>query len=283
VTGISGYVIPFRWGLSADGALAFGASTEVCFDLDDAPLHQLTDPANAILYRRATIGTGTWTAMVTTYNAGTNQLCTTTDQFSEWTAGGTGAALPVELVEFSALPDGPSRVLLSWTTASETNNAGFAVEQRVEDDFESQWSEVGFVNGQGTTLEARRYVFPLDDLEVGRYQFRLKQVDFDGTAEYSPEVEVTVELAEQFVLHAAYPNPFITQTTLQFAVREPSAVRVVLYDALGRRVQTVFEGEVGGSQMVRLRIDGTTLGSGVYVARLEGEGISAIQRLTLIK
>ncbi|MEM1093376.1 MAG: choice-of-anchor Q domain-containing protein [Bacteroidota bacterium] len=283
VTGISGYVIPFRWELSADGTLAFGASTEVCFDLDDAPLHQLTDPANAILYRRATIGTGTWTAMVTTYNAGTNQLCTTTDQFSEWTAGGTGAALPVELVEFAALPDGPSRVLLSWKTASETNNAGFAVEQLVEDDFESQWSEVGFVNGQGTTLEAQRYVFSLDDLEVGRYQFRLKQVDFDGTTEYSPEVEVTVELAERFVLHAAYPNPFTTQTTLQFAVREPSAVRVVLYDALGRRVQTAFEGEVGGSQMVRLRIDGATLGSGVYVARLEGEGISAIQRLTLVK
>ena len=149
--------------------------------------------------------------------------------------------LPVELVRFEAQADGDGAVLF-WGTAGETNNAGFQVEHRPPSSTADVWREVGFVEGAGTTSDVRAYRFAVTDLEAGRHRFRLRQTDFDGTVQYSPEVEVALGVPDVALLSAPYPNPFRDQTRFAITVQQPQRVRVEVYDLLGRRVAQLFDG-----------------------------------------
>ena len=126
----------------------------------------------------------------------------------------TFSFVPVELVSFSAEVFG-GKVKLSWMTATELNNYGFQIERR---NAESEvWSNVGFVNGNGSTTEMHYYSFSDNSVPVGKYYYRLKQMDFSGSYEYSNEVEVTViEVLNDFTLQQNYPNPFNPSQGLHF-------------------------------------------------------------------
>ena len=127
------------------------------------------------------------------------------------------------------------------------------------------------------------YSYRIEDLDPGRHTFRLKQIDYDATFEYSPEVEVVIEMAEQFLVEPAYPNPFNPEAQLRFAVSRRQAVRVDLYDVLGHRVQALYEGHLPAGQLQTVRIDGSSLPSGTYVVRLVGETFLDTQIVTLLK
>ena len=186
--------------------------------------------------------------------------------------------LPVELVSFTALASGAD-VLLHWTTASETNNAGFEVER-----MDAQtWMRLAFVEGHGTTAEAQSYGYRLEGLAPGAYRFRLKQIDHDGGARYSPEAEVTVELAEAFVLSGAYPNPFNPRTTFTLSVAQAQHVEVAVFDVLGRQVARLFDGPMEAGQAQVLDFDGAGLASGTYVIAVSGERFAARQTVVLLK
>jgi hypothetical protein len=192
--------------------------------------------------------------------------------------------IPVELTGLAAQADGQA-VTLTWQTATETNNAGFAVEQREESGPDAgRWREVAFVAGAGTTDAPQTYRRTLANVPYGAHAFRLRQVDFDGTATPSQEVEVTVELADAYAL-AAYPNPLpgSAEGTLDVTVREAQRVEAALYDVLGRRVAVLFDGEVAASDTERLTLSARGLASGVYVVRVVGERFSATRRVTIVR
>lgn len=190
-----------------------------------------------------------------------------------------GGVLPVELSRFEALRDGQDAVL-HWTTASETNNSGFTVQQLYDDE---TFREIAFVEGAGTTSQAQRYTYRVRDLPAGMHTFRLEQVDFDGTTTSSSSVEISIPLAEPFVLTAAYPNPFHGTATLSLEVRETQDVSVMLYNILGQRVQHLFDGTVRAGSPQPLTIDGSHLPSGVYVYRVQGRTFSATQQIAHVK
>ena len=193
------------------------------------------------------------------------------------------AELPVELSTFTATADGEA-VVLRWTTASETNNAGFDVETRPAGAVDaSAWQRLAFVEGHGTTSEARTYTYRTGGLEPGRHVFRLKQVDFDGAVEYSPETEVSVELAGGYRLGAAYPNPFNPSTTFTLAVRRTQHVEVGVYDVVGRRVAVLHAGVLAAQQAHRFVWEAGTAASGLYFVRAQGEDFVAVQRVTLLR
>jgi len=187
-------------------------------------------------------------------------------------------AVPVELVGFDALQDG-SDVLLSWETASETNNAGFEVQM----DAGSGYQAMGFVAGHGTTTETQTYAYAVRDLDPGTYQFRLKQIDFDGIFEYHGDLEAAVETPGRYVLMPAYPNPFNPEATVRFAVRDSAPITLTLHDAVGRKVSTLYSGTPEANQTLSVHIDGSALPSGHYLVRLTGSGFSASQSVTLLK
>ena len=191
------------------------------------------------------------------------------------------ASLPVELAAFEATPDGRA-VTLQWATAGETNNAGFEVQHRQEEG-EGRFERVAYVEGAGTTTVPQTYTHRLDNLIPGHHAFRLKQIDLDGTATYSPDVEVAVELPSAYLIEPIYPNPFHASATLRFGVQQTQQVEVAVYDVLGRRVQTLFDGVAEMGRIETLTLDGGRLPSGTYLVRVSGEHVRTAQRVMLLK
>ncbi len=189
--------------------------------------------------------------------------------------------LPVELSNFEAEVE-DREISLQWETSSETNNAGFAIEYAGLD---GQYSEIAFVEGNGTTSEANNYQFAINEFEIGIFKFRLKQVDFDGSYGYSPELDLTVDLPSDMVLDPAYPNPFNPVTNIRFAVKERQNVNLHLFDLQGRLVKNLFEGPMEGGVMKTFRLDAFDLTSGTYIVQLRGEELkkSMTRSILLIK
>jgi hypothetical protein len=187
--------------------------------------------------------------------------------------------VPVELTAFDAVIDGRD-VLLSWATASETNNAGFHVEARSAS---ADWQRLAFVDGYGTTAEAQTYRFRAQGLTAGTHVFRLRQVDLDGTATLTQEVEVAIGVSGVAEVSAVGPNPVQDVAALTVAVTETQRVTVGVYDVLGRLVATPFDGalEAGTGQQVAL--DARRLAPGTYVLRVAGETFQEAQRFTVAR
>ena len=192
-----------------------------------------------------------------------------------------GQQLPVELVSFDAMLDGHT-VLLRWKTASETNNAGFEI-QGISRSDQTEWEVLGFIEGAGTTVDPQRYSYRVDQLLAGQHRFRLKQVDFDGTFEYSPEVEVAVGLPTAFHLSKAYPNPFNPETQFSVSVAQAQQVETAVYDVVGRRVATLFDGFMDAQTTRSMVFEAGGLPSGLYLIRIVGERFVTTQVVTLVK
>ncbi len=153
--------------------------------------------------------------------------------------------VPVELVSFNAeMVDG--NVVLNWSTATELNNSGFQIEKRQKSDVKGQteFNNVGFVNGKGTTTEKTFYSFKDKNEKPGTYLYRLKQIDFDGTFSYSNEVEIEVTGPKDFALYQNYPNPFNPSTTIKFALPVKTNLSLNVYNTLGEKVAEIFKGEM---------------------------------------
>ncbi|MEM6646393.1 MAG: endonuclease [Bacteroidota bacterium] len=198
-------------------------------------------------------------------------------------SGQSFGALPVELIAFEAVAS-EDRIHLTWATASETNNAGFAIEWRAGQygqSGRSDWSEAAFVTGYGTTLLMQTYRHTLHSLLPGTYRLRLRQVDFDGTTDYSPEVEATVQPAG-FGLALSTPAPNPAHSTTAIAVTAPAdgLTDLSVYDLLGRRV---FADRLmlRGGEASRQRLDVTTWSAGVYLIRMHQDERIATARLVV--
>ena len=72
----------------------------------------------------------------------------------------------------------------------------------------------------GTTTEPQSYSFIDENISAGKYQYRLKQIDFDGTFEYSKTIEVEINPPTKFSLEQNYPNPFNPSTTIIFSMQD---------------------------------------------------------------
>lgn len=198
-----------------------------------------------------------------------------------WTVRASyNANLPVELTAFEGVVD-ESRVLLTWATASELDNAGFEVQHRPAG--QETFQVLGFVAGHGTTADAQTYSFRADDLTPGTHTFRLMQLDFDGLYEYSPEIELTLELPGTHVLTDSYPNPFNPTTQFNLTVARDQEVGIHLYDALGQQVQTIHQGALGANTAHRFTIEAGTLPSGLYIYQVRGASFTDSRRIMLMK
>ena len=191
-------------------------------------------------------------------------------------------ALPVTLTGFTAVRNG-SAAVLTWRTASETNNAGF----RVQYERAAGWEALGFVPStvdDGTTGEAQSYRFVVDRrLGPGTHRFRLEQVDLDRSTTLSDTVQVEIGMEGALHLSAPAPNPAAERATLSFAVQEGTKAEVTMYDVLGQRVRTLYEGRPPGEEGRRLTVETRDLPSGVYVVRLRAGGRTQTRRLTVVQ
>jgi hypothetical protein len=179
----------------------------------------------------------------------------------------SGQLVPVELTSFTAAAD-YGVVELSWITATETNNQGFEVQRSNGGEFET----IAFVNGNGTTTQTQVYSYTDRSVNVGQYSYRLKQVDFDGTFEYSGVVEVDVPAPAVFAMDQNYPNPFNPSTKIAFRLAVDSKVSMKVFNVLGQEVANLINTNMAAGSH-NINFDASSLNSGVYLYRIEANGI----------
>jgi uncharacterized lipoprotein YddW (UPF0748 family) len=195
------------------------------------------------------------------------------------------AIVPVELTTFYAAVE-KNIITLHWETASELNNRGFEIEKKIVD----SWKTIGFKEGKGTTSEKIKYSFE-DDLSNfifnGTLYYRLKQIDYNGTFDYSNVLNVNFTLVpKEFVLEQNYPNPFNPVTIIKFQLPEGGFTTLKVYDILGREATTLLsEKKEAGSYSIEFNYKsaGENIPSGVYVYQLICNRIVLSKKMILTK
>ncbi len=196
--------------------------------------------------------------------------------------------VPVELASFTSIVNN-NNVTLNWKTASEVSNAGFEVERFDEES--AGWNKIGFVEGSGTSTEIHNYNFNDRELQTGVYNYRLKQIDLNGTFKYY-NLNETVEIGmpTNFALYQNYPNPFNPTTKISFVI--PADVetlratslqtRLVVFDLLGREVATILNNPMLAGKY-EIEFDASDLPSGIYFYSLSFSNYSDTKKMVLIK
>jgi hypothetical protein len=192
---------------------------------------------------------------------------------------GNSATVPVELTSFAANVNNDGDVILNWTTATELNNQMFEIERRSE---EGQYLMIGYVNGHGTTTENQEYSYVDNTVETGTYFYRLKQIDFLGTYEYSDEIEVEVKGPLTFGLEQNYPNPFNPSTHIKYNIPESGVVKLAIYNMLGEEVAVLVDGMVEAG-FYEVTFDASHLPSGAYFYRLQSDKLNQVKKMLLMK
>ena len=199
----------------------------------------------------------------------------------------TKDVLPITLTYFNAKLSQGKFVALDWKTISEINNYGTSVQKKIVD-ATNDFSDISnsFQPGHGTTTVAQNYSFTDSTAKPGRWLYRLKQVDLDGTVNPSQAVEVDVpsidNVPDKFALNQNYPNPFNPSTTISYYITKNEPVSLKVFDALGREVSTlVNEKQDVGSHNVSF--SGQNLSSGTYFYRLQTPEKAETKRMMLVK
>ena len=199
--------------------------------------------------------------------------------------------VPVELTSFTAGSDADA-VILRWNTATEKNNLGFEVQKKETVNQNSadnpDWKKIGFVAGNGTTAEPKIYSFKDENISNGTIQYRLKQVDLDGTVHFSDKIEIEINnIPKEFALSQNYPNPFNPATSVRYDISVQSQVTLNIYDGLGRLVKSLVNGvkEPGRYTITwnGRNNNNETVSSGFYIYKLKAGNFSAIKKMLLLK
>lgn len=191
--------------------------------------------------------------------------------------------IPVELISFTA-ENSTNGVILKWITASETNNFGFSLERSTDN---SQFTEIKFIEGKGTTTGQNQYSLLDNDLKAGTVHYRLKQIDFDGTFEYSNVISVDIALPYQYSLAQNHPNPFNPLTKLSFELSVNADVKLVVYNTIGQQVAELVNGELNAGRY-EYDFNAKDLSSGIYFYTLnaagkDGKVFNSTRKMILIK
>ncbi|PEN14802.1 hypothetical protein CRI94_00460 [Longibacter salinarum] len=191
----------------------------------------------------------------------------------------SSAPLPVELAEFTATVTDQD-VELTWQTTSETNNAYFQIDHRAGD---APFQKLHTTPGAGTSSDPQSYRYRVTDLGAGSHDFRLQQVDVDGSVNLNATRTVEVTLSQPFVLTSPAPNPVADKSRMSLTVQESQPVKVHVYNTLGQRVQTLFDGEVRANTPVDLTLEADNLSSGAYFVRVEGRSFTTTRKATVVR
>jgi hypothetical protein len=169
-------------------------------------------------------------------------------------------------------------ITLQWQTSSEINNSGFEIERSYDGVL---FRKIGFVKGNGNTTEPQQYTFT--DKHTTNCFYRLKQIDYNGTSNYSDLIEVKENLeVAGLSLVQNFPNPFNPVTKIEFALPEQSDITLKVYDILGKEVAILASGNYTAGRYT-VPFDGTNHASGIYFCEMKAGAHKSIIKMILIK
>jgi len=186
--------------------------------------------------------------------------------------------LPVELTSFTAnFID--NKIKLNWATATEVNNMGFDVERSLNNGI---WNKIAFIKGSNNSNSTKNYSYTDLSPVNGKIEYRLKQIDVNGSYKYSNTIEVSTAIPANFSLAQNFPNPFNPTTVIHYSIPKAEYVSLKVYDELGNEAATlVNENKDAGSYKVSF--NGANLSSGIYFYKINAGEFSNVKKLILIK
>jgi len=196
----------------------------------------------------------------------------------------TSLYVPVELISFTFKIFSNS-IKIIWETVSETNNYGFEIEKSIDS---INFRKIGFVKGNGTTSKRFYYTFIDKDLSSSIFYYRLKQIDFNGSCNYSRIIKSEMTIPCSNCLLQNYPNPFNPETTIQYQILKESHVTLKVYNINGQLIKTLLNEEISpGSHSTTW--DGNDnsrnkVSSGIYIYILKtSTGYTESKKMLLLK
>jgi uncharacterized protein (TIGR02145 family) len=209
-----------------------------------------------------------------------------TDHFGSNTAGSircvldnSSSVMPVELTSFNASVTN-GNVKLNWNTATELNTSSFDVEKNT--DGNTSWQKIASVKASGNSSSPVSYSYIDKIANAGKYNYRLKMIDNDGSYKYSSIVNADVLSPLTFELSQNYPNPFNPSTLIRYKTPISGLVSIKVFDALGKEVSTLVN-EVKPSGNYEVSFNAKNLSSGIYYYQMRSGNFIETKKLTLIK
>ena len=197
----------------------------------------------------------------------------------------SGPLLPVELSSFASVAQGRT-VVLNWSTKTEKNSDRFEVERSIVTN--GNWSTVGSVKASVLSNSTKNYSYTDTKLQSGKYQYRLKMVDNDGSYSYSSVEAAEVAVPKDFAVSQNYPNPFNPSTKIDYQVPVDAKVVMEVYNIAGQKVMELVNQEMSAGYYT-VDFGASKLSSGVYIYRLAasdratGHNFSSIKKMMLLK
>ncbi|NWF50368.1 MAG: immune inhibitor A [Ignavibacteriaceae bacterium] len=190
--------------------------------------------------------------------------------------------IPVELSSFRSETEG-NDVSLFWSTSTETNNKGFEIQRSVVSKNNStDWNNIGFITGSGTSTEERFYSYDDQNLQPEKYSYRIKQIDFDGSFSYSNTINVEINSATEFSLTQNHPNPFNPITIISWQSPIGTWQSLKIYDLLGREITTLVN-DFRPAGKYELEFNAADLPSGIYFYQLQAGDFISTRKMVLMK
>lgn len=191
--------------------------------------------------------------------------------------------LPVKLSLFEAdVID--NDVILKWTTSSETENYGWEIEKAelVRNSEKFHWKTIDFVLGSGTSNSFKYYSFVDKNVQNGIYYYRLKQINLNGSFEFSDSIQVQINNSSNDLELYFYPNPFNIESFIEFKVDKKDKIKLSLYNLLGEEIRILMNDFVEAGKY-KIKFNGNDLSSGVYIIKLENSNNIVARKIVLMK
>ncbi len=264
------------WQILATGGSGF--TYDITINYDDAIVGNIGSMED-IRLSKSEDGGATWNTFTVTGTASEQYQLDTVNNtvkvygltgFSIFTLSDANAPLPVELSSFTAAVE-RRNVKLNWTVSSEHNNSGFDIERK-ESSSVNNWNKVGNVAGAGTSSTPRNYTFTENNLNTGKYNYRLKQIDFNGNFRYYELAEeIEIGIPNKYEISQNYPNPFNPTTKINYDLPIDSKVQIKIFDMTGREVYQLMN-QTQKAGYYTTQFNASALASGVYFYQIIANG-----------
>ena len=189
--------------------------------------------------------------------------------------------LPVELSSFVFFVN-ENDVELKWSTSSENNNSHFEIERRSGFGL---WINIGNVRGHGSVNSVSEYEFSERNVAAGSYNYRLKQVDYNGNYEFFElQQSVSVGTPKRFELSQNYPNPFNPSTKINYELSSSGFTSLRVFDITGKQVAVlVNRRQEAGTYEVLFNASQYGVSAGVYLYRLDVGSVSETRKMVVLE
>ncbi|MEJ2051863.1 MAG: T9SS type A sorting domain-containing protein, partial [Calditrichota bacterium] len=176
---------------------------------------------------------------------------------------------------------GPNEITLNWTDNSAVED-GYVIERKQSPD--TIYTVLDTLKGSGNE-------YTDTNLEQGlTYTYRVKAYKDSAESDYSNEASLILvgikeqqnEIPTKYSIDQNYPNPFNPTTKIKFALPKSAPTKIIIYDLLGREIQTLINKELEAGYH-DIDLDASNLTSGIYFYRIQSGEFVSTKKMMLMK